>query len=1482
MKSKILQKTFLVLLLALFASWSATAQTASVWTDKLDYAPGEFVIIEGSGFLAFETVELKIEHLTYTTHPVEYIDVTANYQGGIYYDLYQIDLWDWGETFQLTATGLTSFRVATTIFTDGDANSGEGTMTVTPAFKCSGGTNLTYTFSFNGGSGNKWKNGAALTMEVPWTITTTNVSTANLQNGATIGTITVVPSTFGSLVTIPFYSANNAPTFDIVISGVTMPANARYKVPVQTAQAGDPPAPIDKSPEVASSTTASGHLSGAISSCSSINNGSIDYSGDATNIIRWERSQVTSIDAQGIHWGPWITINNTSNSFNLNANAVSTTTRFRVVSSASSCGTPDNGLYYSDTALMAVVTNPFVLAQDITDYTNPLIAFGEGVNVIVVSVIPTSSVKYYINYGTPSQAEITSSHNFGLGTSTQVTVVAVNACATTTATFMVYTGIPAKITCPSAATIKTSDDMGYDCLSTYSYSLTYDGAAAQNPSGAGHYVGNPMPTVEYSLDNSTFYTWTGSIANLPKGGNTIYLKVTNVAGTQTCSFLVTVEDDEAPVVSASDGTSTVACIADAVAPNVPAANDNCDGTIAGAFVNYVDYPDPLTCEGTRVYTYSYTDLASNVSYWTYTYTIEYEDFTMPADDGLVVECPDETDVVPTPPTVYDNCGVLITPTGPTVSTKPACEGDRTYVWNYADCEGNIHDWTYTYTVDRTTPPSEFGGPVATASTIECIADAMAPTLPVVKDVCGAILTPTTVSPTTVSPTMGGTYVDCEGTYTYTYHYIDCAGLTYNWTYTYTIDRTTPPSEFDGPVATSSNVQCESDATAPTVLPVVKDVCGATLQPTTTSPVRDASNYDGCIGAITYTYTYTDCAKLSYTWTYTYYVEDNTPPVITAPTGPIVVTWDPAECGKKVIYTVNADDNCDDSVTPTVTPASETKFGCGTTQVNVTAADHCGNTSTASFDVTVEPYVISNATVSVSPTTQQYSDEVTFTATIPGGDYANCPAASAVTFYVRGQNMGTVQLVGDGTDLTGELTTYLCEDGTVQGSMEPGNATVEAVFTANTCYVVNEPATTLTITPEDIVAMEYTGMTFSAANNSGTAVVQLKVIVWEDSLDGHACGDIGKACVTFYNDNTPIATVPVLQVLTNDIYMGVAAYNYTVSLNNNEPARQMTIGWDVDCYYKSALDYEVVTVYKNQNDFITGGGYFMPTAGAGTYAPTPCLKNNFGYHVKFNKKGTNLQGGVNIIIRRDEPDPNDPNATVRKVYQIKSNATQSLTACYFTANGVDGKATFASKANLTDVTDPLNPVPLGGNLNLYMTTIDNGEPGNQDAIAVELWTTPSGGNGTPSLLYSNNWVSYQTAPMLLGNPGYPTCPANPNGNNGNGNGGGNLVVHAGYDCSNAPAKITDVHGTSAEAVPFMIYPNPSNGDVTIQLPNDDDPITLIRVMSMDGKIIRELKAADIEGLTNVNVSLSNVSAGMYYVMTWSNKAIRNKEKLIIVR
>src|SRR4029077_9253569 len=118
-----------------------------------------------------------------------------------------------------------------------------------------------------------------------------------------------------------------------------------------------------------------------------------------------------------------------------------------------------------------------------------------------------------------------------------------------------------------------------------------------------------------------------------------------------------------------------------------------------------------------------------------------------------------------------------------------CEGTIIYTWTYTDCAGLASTYTYTYTVDHSSAPVV--NPSTGGSNVECASSATAPTPPTVTDVCLAAITPT-------GPVRTGTYdtnnPTCAGTVIYTWTYTDCAGLASTYSYTYTVDRSTAPSE----------------------------------------------------------------------------------------------------------------------------------------------------------------------------------------------------------------------------------------------------------------------------------------------------------------------------------------------------------------------------------------------------------------------------------------------------------------------------------------------------------------------------------------------------------------------------------------------------------------------------------------------------------------------------------------------------------------
>src|SRR5690606_677071 len=139
-----------------------------------------------------------------------------------------------------------------------------------------------------------------------------------------------------------------------------------------------------------------------------------------------------------------------------------------------------------------------------------------------------------------------------------------------------------------------------------------------------------------------------------------------------------------------------------------------DLTVTGPVVS-----DDPACSGTTTSLRDALPSSGVAADWTYTYTINPPTSSLPADDGSTVDCIEDAQIVPTPPTVTNSCGDDLTVTGPVVGDDPECSGTKTYTWTYEDCTGETADWTYTYTIS----PPTFTLPGDDGLTVDCIEDA---------------------------------------------------------------------------------------------------------------------------------------------------------------------------------------------------------------------------------------------------------------------------------------------------------------------------------------------------------------------------------------------------------------------------------------------------------------------------------------------------------------------------------------------------------------------------------------------------------------------------------------------------------------------------------------------------------------------------------------------------------------------------------------
>jgi hypothetical protein len=412
----------------------------------------------------------------------------------------------------------------------------------------------------------------------------------------------------------------------------------------------------------------------------------------------------------------------------------------------------------------------------------------------------------------------------------------------------------------------------------------------------------------------------------------------------------------------------------------------------------------------------------------------------------------------------------------------------------------------------------------------------------------------------------------------------------------------------------------------------------------------------------------------------------------------------------------------------------------------TVADDDGAVTTDTLTVTVHNVA---PTVTADPTTQgiQYSDliePVIFTAEDP----SITDTMNATTSYSIGGG-GFVDGLPDALTIAGELSINGAADQQTPASwtlsgiadLEPGTYVIR-VTVIDDDGGAGVADTTITVDPED-ARSTYVGPLFVSTSSidDSIAMVELRAVIQDIAAcpgdpdwDADA-GNITAATVTFLNLDTGgniASAVPVKLIDPNDPTTGVAVFVWKVDLGNAN-SDSVAIEVEVDGHYWSPREVTVITVSKPLRDFITGGGYLINESSAGVYAGDPGLKTNFGFNVKFNKRLTNLQGKVNAIVRQDG-----------HVYQIRTNATQSLVV-----HPLTNEATFVSKANLVDITDPVNPVSISGNLTLIVNLTDVGEPGTSDTIGFTLWKNNA-------LWFSSNWAGAQTLEQLLA--------------------GGNLVVH----------------------------------------------------------------------------------------------------------
>jgi len=407
----------------------------------------------------------------------------------------------------------------------------------------------------------------------------------------------------------------------------------------------------------------------------------------------------------------------------------------------------------------------------------------------------------------------------------------------------------------------------------------------------------------------------------------------------------------------------------------------------------------------------------------------------------------------------------------------------------------------------------------------------------------------------------------------------------------------------------------------------------------------------------------------------------------------------------------------------------TETGARTVTLRVKDASSNQNTCTTTVTVNQRPTTLTYG----GATTAYYADCVNVKATLTDNLSGNTPVAGkTVTFTIQGPNPSTT-VAASGTAVTdgsGVAMTTI----TLANTAQPGAYTVKSDFEGMCPYLASGSApAAFTIVPALAGPLQgqacYTGNLFfwTPGTNSSTATLALSATIRD--VTGVCASDIRNAKVTFairgsgtaYTPINGAANLPVGLVDTTNKKVGTASAIVQYNIGNASAAQLDICVIVTGAYaFNNINDDRVITVAKPlPGGMIVGGGRVANSSDSSGYlAGDPSSDTCFGFDVEYNKSLTNPQGKVDITVLSYHK-PDGTMDTVLHKYTIRSTAIAVLATTPGTG-GAASTASFSSKANLNDVTNPANTVSLEGNAALQLDLTDGNQPtGGGDMIGITL-------------------------------------------------------------------------------------------------------------------------------------------------------------------
>lgn len=797
------------------------------------------------------------------------------------------------------------------------------------------------------------------------------------------------------------------------------------------------------------------------------------------------------------------------------------------------------------------------------------------------------------------------------------------------------------------------------------------GMCSQSVNYTSIVTGTPAPNVTYTFTGATTGSGTGdgSGTTFNVGVTTVAINAVNPCSNVNCTFTVTVTDNENPVIvaPANIAVNNDAGICGAVVSyTAPVGSDNCPGA---ATVQTAGLPSGSTFPvGTTTNTFVVTDAHGNTA--TASFTVIVTDNQAPVLSGVPANATVSCDNVPGPAivTASDNCNTTLPVTYSQIITNGALPptGLKGF-WNFNENSG-------TTTADQTS----FGNNGVLSSGVSWIPGQSG----------SAVQFPGTGNNYVQLPNTTNGALDTRYSISMFAWYWPGSNasqnnpiIQYNANGWGTHLWQTGSNQLFVRFTQRNTLSFTNNLAANTLIPNQWNCVGATydyatgiaklwcngvnvqtlyigqMELSTNYPVRvgsvdfdsrrtnskvdNVAIYDRALDAteiaqlcavtcpqsytITRTWSATDASNNTTTASQTITVKDTIAPVLTVPAN-IVLNNATGICGAVANFQATATDNCSNNITITYSQNSGTIFPVGSTTVNVTAKDECGNTSTGNFTVTVtdneNPVIAAPANISANNDAGVCGALVTYTAPV-GTD--NCPGST--TIQTAGLASGSAFPVGTTTntfvvtDAHGNTATasftVTVTDNENPSITAPANISVNndsGICGATVTYITpigtdNCPGSTTVQTTGLASGSTFpvgtTTNTFVVTDAHGhTATASFDVVVTDNEKPAISIADVN---VNADNGSCAATNVSLGIPATSDNCAIDSAWNNALT---SYPVGTTTVTWNIsDIHGNTNSTTQTVTVHDNQNPIVVTQPVTVYLDAIGTASITASDVNN---------------------------------------------------------------------------------------------------------------------------------------------------------------------------------------------------------------------------------------------------------------------------------